>query len=113
MILGCIPRNLGCIQMNLGCIQMNLGHIQINLGCIQINLGCIQINLGFIQINLGSISDLSWDISRDIFGIPRLGGRLELVGARLGVECSELLRSFSPGKYGKAYWWADSECVLK
>jgi hypothetical protein len=39
--------------------------------------------------------------------------RLELVGACLGAECSELMRSFSPGKYGKAYWWADSECVLK
>jgi hypothetical protein len=23
------------------------------------------------------------------------------------------MRSFSPGKYSEAYWWADSECVLK
>jgi hypothetical protein len=39
--------------------------------------------------------------------------RLELVGARCGAESSEFMRSFSPGKYAKAYWWADSDCVLK
>jgi hypothetical protein len=39
--------------------------------------------------------------------------RLELVGAQCGAESSEFIRSFSPGKYSEAYWWADSECVLK
>jgi hypothetical protein len=39
--------------------------------------------------------------------------RLELVGAHCGAESSEFMRSFSPGKYAKAYWWAVSECVLK
>jgi hypothetical protein len=38
---------------------------------------------------------------------------LELVGARCGAEESEFIRSFSPGKYARAYWWADSECILK
>jgi hypothetical protein len=38
---------------------------------------------------------------------------LELVGTRCGAESSEFMRSFSPGKYAKAYWGADSECVLK
>jgi hypothetical protein len=39
--------------------------------------------------------------------------RLELVGARCGVEESEFIRSFKPGKYARAYCWADSEFVLK
>jgi hypothetical protein len=39
--------------------------------------------------------------------------RLELVGAHCGAEESEFIRSFSPGKYARAYWWADSEWVLK
>jgi hypothetical protein len=39
--------------------------------------------------------------------------RLELVGACCGAEDSDFIRSFLPGKYVRAYWWADSECVLK
>jgi hypothetical protein len=39
--------------------------------------------------------------------------RLELVGAHCRAEESGFIRSFSPDKYARAYWWADSECVLK